>query len=75
MAQQVKEPVLSLLWSGFHPWPRNFCMLQAWRKTNKQKTLLTDLGLPKDRGEGVGWTGSLGLVDATFKWISSEVLL
>ena len=31
-AQQVKDPVLSLdrlgllLWLGFDPWPRNFCM-------------------------------------------------
>ena len=29
------------------------------------------------KGEEVGWTGSLGLVDAnfTFEWISNEVLL
>ena len=35
MVQQVKDPVLSLLWLGlllwyrFDPWPWNFCMLQA----------------------------------------------
>ena len=23
----VKDPTLSLLWHGFDPWPRNFCML------------------------------------------------
>ena len=42
MAQQVKDPALSLrwpkslLWCGFDPWPRNSCMLQAWpKKYNK----------------------------------------
>ena len=28
------------------------------------KTQRTDMWLPKGRGEGVEWTGSLGLVDA-----------
>ena len=27
MAQWVKDPGLSLLWLGCHPWPGNFCML------------------------------------------------
>ena len=26
VAQLVKNPVLSLLWLEFDPWPRNFCM-------------------------------------------------
>ena len=26
----VKDPVLSLLWRQFSPWPRNFYMLWAW---------------------------------------------
>ena len=26
VAQQVRDPMLSLLWHGFHPWPENFCM-------------------------------------------------
>ena len=30
--QQVKGTVFSLLWHGFHPWPRNFCMPQAQPK-------------------------------------------
>ena len=35
MAQWVKDPVLplqwlrSLLWCGFSPWPRNFCVLEV----------------------------------------------
>ena len=49
VAQWVKDLVLSLqqlrslLWCGFHPWPRNFCMLwvqpkkQTNKQTNKQK--------------------------------------
>ena len=38
VAQQVKEPALSLqqlgslLWHGFDPWPGNFCMLQLQSK-------------------------------------------
>ena len=45
MAQQVKDPALSLLWLGlllwdrFNPWPRNFLMPWTQPKTNKQKTL------------------------------------
>ena len=23
---EVKDPTLSLLWRGFGPWPKNFCM-------------------------------------------------
>ena len=37
MAQQVKDPVLSLLWRGFDPWPRNLHVLQTQPKT-KTKT-------------------------------------
>ena len=35
-----------------------------------------DLWMPRETGEEMGWTGSLGLVDANyFEWISNEVLL
>ena len=36
MAQQVKDPTLSLLWYRFDPWPRNFCMQRKWAKINKK---------------------------------------
>ena len=42
MAQQVKDPALSLLWLRsllwyrFDAWPRNFCMLQAQPKKEKK---------------------------------------
>ena len=36
MAQRVKDPALSLLWRGFHPWPWNFCMLWAQPKEHKK---------------------------------------
>ena len=29
VAQRVGDPVLSLLWCKFNPWPRNFPMLQV----------------------------------------------
>ena len=32
VAQQVKDPSLSLPWRGLDPPPRNFCVLQAWPK-------------------------------------------
>ena len=35
MAQQVKDPVLSLLRCGLNPWPRNFHM--AWVQPKKSK--------------------------------------
>jgi len=34
--QQVKDPVLSLLWHRFYPWPRSFPMAVGAAKTNKQ---------------------------------------
>ena len=40
VAQWVKHLVVlllwlgTLLWHGFDPWPRNFCMTQAWPKKN-----------------------------------------
>ena len=43
MAQWVKDsalsqqPLGSLLWRGFSPWPRNFHILQAWPKKEKRK--------------------------------------
>ena len=43
MAQEVKDPVLSLQWLGslllygFDPWPRNFHMLQMQPKEKKKK--------------------------------------
>ena len=36
VGQQVKDPVLSLLWHGFHLWLRNFRMLQVWPKKKKK---------------------------------------
>ena len=30
----VTDPVMSLLWLLFSPWPGNFCMLQAQPNTN-----------------------------------------
>ena len=36
VAWWVKDPVLSLLWWGFDPWPGNFCMLQPWPKKKKK---------------------------------------
>ena len=42
MAQWVKDPVLSLLWPGFDPWLRCFCML--WVCQNKNKNLSGLLG-------------------------------
>ena len=42
VVQQVKDPVLSLLWlvsplwHGFDPWPRNFHILWVWPKKGKK---------------------------------------
>ena len=44
MAQRVKDPVLSLLWLwsllwyGFSPWLKNFCMPWVWPQKQKQTT-------------------------------------
>ena len=35
--QWVKDPGLSLLWLGFHPWARNFRMLQVWQKKKRKE--------------------------------------
>ena len=36
MVQQVKDLLLSLLWSGFNPWHKDFSMIQAWPKKFKK---------------------------------------
>ena len=35
VAQQVKDPVLSLLWCGFHSQPGNFCVPQVQQQQQK----------------------------------------
>ena len=37
-AQRVKDPVLSLLWERFDPWPGNFHMLECGPKKKKKKS-------------------------------------
>ena len=37
LAQQVKDPALSLLWLRFDPWPQNFHMLQCCQKKKVKK--------------------------------------
>ena len=38
VAQQGKDPVLSLLWHRFSPWPGNFCMVWVQPKKKKKKS-------------------------------------
>ena len=37
----VKNPVLSLLWHGFDPWPGNFCMSWVQQKKEKKASALS----------------------------------
>lgn len=37
MAYRIKDPVLSLLWNGFSPWPGNFHMLHVQPKKKKEE--------------------------------------
>ena len=64
MPQQVKDPALSLLWHrsllwhGFHPRPRNFCMpqVQQEKKKRQKKKKITDagiIGLREEAGMGL----------------------
>ena len=42
----------------------------------KLMDLENKLVVAKGKGEGVGWTGSLGLIDGHYlEWISNEILL
>ena len=36
VVQQVKDQALSLLWLGFHLWPRSFCTPRVWPKKKKR---------------------------------------
>ena len=54
MAPWVKGPAWSLLWPGFDPWPRDFCLLQTWPK-DKRKKVETDAPSPAS-GTGQLWT-------------------
>ena len=41
----TKALVLSWLWLGFDPWPRNFYLPQAWaKKKKKKKVKLKEVG-------------------------------
>lgn len=43
----VRDLVLSLLWSGFVPWPGNLCILVVAQKTpNKQKSRVRSKKFP-----------------------------
>ena len=42
MAQRVKNPVLSLLWQRFNPWPGNFCMAKKRDKQRKNSNLIQE---------------------------------
>lgn len=46
MAQQIKNPVLSLPWCGFEPWPGSFSMPKKRmnKQTNKQKQTKQPIG-------------------------------
>ena len=33
----IKDSALLLLWLGFNPWPRNFCIMWVWPKKKKKK--------------------------------------
>ena len=50
MAQWVKDPVLSLLWRRFDPWPGNFHMPQA-RPKKKVKNKLKEISIPESTQE------------------------
>ena len=62
MAQCIKDPVLSLLWLGFDPWPRNFCILWAWPKKKKPPKNLGVSG--GSAGEGCDVVTAVVLVTA-----------
>ena len=70
MAQQVKDPVLSLLWlgslpwCGFNPWPNNFCM--PWVPPKKKITLkLSNLQQQKFAISRFLWLG----MQAWLRWV------
>ena len=46
-------------------------------REKKLMDLENRLVVPKGEGERVGWTGSLGLIEALFylEWVSNEILL
>ena len=47
-------------------WNLKYGTNEATYKTNRLTDIHNNLWLPKRRGEGMGWTGSLGLVDANY---------
>ena len=57
MAQKIKDLVLSLLWHGFNPWPRNFHMPQVWLK--KKKNVYLTVGQKVLRSPGKSMEGEL----------------
>ena len=59
MAQWVKDQALSLLYYGYHPWPRNFCMPRVPEKKKKRERDTRAISLIKGDHAGLDARGGL----------------
>ena len=77
MAQQVKDPVLSLLWfesllwGWFHPWPRNFLMPWAQPKKREGALIPSSMKVPRCHSSLL-WQNTLG--HSITGWITVRVI-
>ena len=66
----VKDSAWSLLWRGFDPWSRNFCMLQTRLKTKPNQTKQTCKIIAIPLGENEYKTPSPG-VPLVVQWVKN----
>ena len=62
-----KDPVLSLLWHGFNPWPGKFHMPWMWPKKKKRRRKKQKWG--SSRGRGPSRAQALDTVRVAMPWV------
>ena len=65
VAQWFKDPVLSLPWHRFDPWPGNFCMLKARpkKKMRESSTIRCTWHAGKEGVVGISCLSAAGIAD------------
>ena len=64
--REISQKKTNTIWYHFYVESKIWYKQSYLQKHSRLQTWRADLWLPVGRREGVGWTGSLGLVDANY---------